>query len=189
MESLRLFIGFDTPEPAKAMLEELRARLARSGADVHWEQKAKLHCTLRFLGEVSETILEPLTKALETAVGGIPALSLVYAGIGYFPDRNRPRIIWVGIEEPSGNLLLLQKQIEGALIPLGVTAETRPFHPHVTLGRIRSPRKLSLLLESAESCTFHSPPVTVQAVTIVRSVLTPRGSVYSVMRSASLAQA
>jgi len=189
MESLRLFVGIDTPAQVKELLDDLRATLARSGADVHWEQKAKLHCTLRFLGEVSGTLLDPLTKALESAVTGIGTLSLVYAGIGFFPDRNRPRILWIGIEESSGTLLQLQRQLEGALIPLGVPTEGRPFHAHVTLGRIRSPRKLSLLLESAESCTFQSPPVTVHEVNIVRSVLTPRGSVYSVLRSVPLAQA
>lgn len=186
MESLRLFVGLDTPPSVKEKLEALREALARPGADVHWEQNAKLHCTLRFLGEVSGTLLDPLARALEMATSGIGPLSLVYARIGFFPDRTRPRIIWVGIEETSGALLRLHQQIADALLPLGLEKEDRPFHPHVTLGRIRSQRKLHQLLESAETCTFEHPPVTVHAVEIVKSVLTPRGSVYSVVRSVPL---
>jgi 2'-5' RNA ligase len=183
MDSIRLFIALDTPPPVKQQMALLRDDLSRRTRDVRWEPPDKLHCTLRFLGNVERSLLGSVEQVVESAASGIPPLTLGYAGIGFFPDRTRPRIIWIGIRDVGGDLGPLQERISAGLSGLGFVAEERTFHPHVTLGRIGSGRRARGLIDSVETRTFGHPPVIVPAVEIMQSVLGPGGSRYVLMRS------
>ena len=99
---MRLFVAVNLPAEERRRAWAAAAPLRARHWPVRWVAEDALHLTLRFLGEVDGTFLDPLTEALESAVAGIRILSLIYAGVGFFPDRNRPRILWVGIEESSG---------------------------------------------------------------------------------------
>ena len=185
MDMLRLFIAVDTPAAVKQEMALLRDDLARRARTVRWEAAGKLHCTLRFLGNVERSRLSSIEQQVESAASGIPPLSLNYSGIGFFPDSIRPRIIWIGIRESGGDLARLQERVSGGLLSLGFLPEERPFHPHVTLGRAGAGRT-RVLIDIAKTRTFDHPPVIVPAVEIMQSVLRPRGSEYVVLRSIPL---
>jgi 2'-5' RNA ligase len=186
MDVLRLFIAIDTPAAVKQRMALLRDDLARRTRDVRWEATGKFHCTLRFLGNVERSRLGSIEQQVESAASGIPPLSLSYSGIGFFPDSTSPRIIWVGIRENGGDLSRLQESVSEGLSALGFIPEERPFHPHVTLGRVGSGREARGLIEIVETRTFEHPPAIVPAVEIMQSVLRPRGSEYAVLRSIPL---
>jgi RNA 2',3'-cyclic 3'-phosphodiesterase len=186
MDLLRLFIAIDTPAAVKHRMALLRDDLARRTRDVRWEATGKLHCTLRFLGDVERSRLGSVERQVETAASGISPLFLSYSGIGFFPDSIRPRVIWVGIRESGGDLRRLQEIVSGGLSALGFAPEGRPFHPHVTLGRVGGARESRGLIDIVETRTFEHPPVIIPAVEIMQSVPGPRGSEYVLLRSIPL---
>jgi RNA 2',3'-cyclic 3'-phosphodiesterase len=159
----------------------VRDELRRFRADVRWESDGKLHCTLKFIGEVSERILPALGEALAAISMKTSPIEVRYEGVGCFPDIRRPKIIWAGIR--SGALAALAESVDIACAGFGIARESRPFHPHVTLGRVKSLVSSDDLLSRIESVTFESPTVMIREVLLVRSTLKPSGSVYSTVRS------
>ena len=186
MSSLRLFIAVPTPAEVRARLQEVTAELRRAEADVRWEPTEKMHATVKFLGDTPPDRVESLCHALDRVAGSFAPLEVVVSGIGAFPSLRSPRVLWVGMEDPSGGLGRLQQAIEDALSPLGFAREDRAFHPHVTLGRVRGQRNMARLLGIVESLTLERQPVQLHDVLLVKSELKPHGSVYRTLRSASL---
>ena len=186
MPSLRLFIAIETPPDIIPQISAIRDRLRSSSADVKWEPDEKLHATLKFLGKADEKLLPEIVSYIE-GVGRESAPLLVrYSGVGCFPNRRAPRVIWVGMEDPTETLNRLQEEIESALSHLGFEREDRKFHAHVTLGRVKSDEKVQSLLRMMESITFESQPVEIREVALIKSELKPSGSVYTALKTIPL---
>ncbi len=183
---LRLFIAVPTPPSILPLLADARDELFNSNAEVKWEPTDKLHCTVKFLGDTREDLVQPLTDVLTRVASSIPPFSVRYAGTGCFPGVRDPRIIWAGIEDPEGGLASLFKSIENAVCHLGFGREPRAFHPHVTLGRVKGRHRIGELLETMETVTLHSPPVTIQQIELIQSTLKPGGSEYGTIASVRL---
>jgi 2'-5' RNA ligase len=128
----RLFVALDLPEPVKRSLEPM----ARGLGDVGWATPDQQHLTLRFIGEVDNGAVHDIVEALAT----VPAtpFQLTLRGLGHFPPRGEPRVLWVGVEK-SAELTSLKRRIDRALRDTEVAPESRKFAPHVTLARIRAP--------------------------------------------------
>ncbi|MEW6218436.1 MAG: RNA 2',3'-cyclic phosphodiesterase [Thermodesulfobacteriota bacterium] len=198
----RLFVAIDLPKAAK---EEL-AGLAQGLPGVHWVETEQLHLTLRFVGEVDD----PMFRALRARLAEIqaPAFSLGLTGLGTFPPRGTPRVLWVGLT-PVPELFALQAQIEAMVQAGGLPAEERPFTPHITLARLRPeeghgqpgrrerfrpPRRersrtaelVARLL--ARHQAFGSPPFPVAELHLYSSLLTPRGALHRREASYPLAE-
>jgi RNA 2',3'-cyclic 3'-phosphodiesterase len=183
---LRLFIALETPATVRAALGRTLAELRRVDADVRWESEEKLHATLKFLGETPEGGLEGVLAALAHAASSTPPLPIAYTGLGFFPSPRQPRIVWAGMVEPTGALNDFHARIEASMGALGFAEESRAFHPHVTLGRVKSPRGIAALRARVETCTFDQPPITLHEVALIRSDLRPSGSVYTTLKRVSL---
>jgi 2'-5' RNA ligase len=110
-------------------------------------------------------------------------MDVVYRNLGSFPNAHDPRVLWVGIQDPAGSIVQLQKRIDEAISGLGYALEERPFHPHVTLGRVRSRARIGNLLTMMKTLTFESRPVSLSEVAVVRSDLKPGGSVYTILKA------
>lgn len=170
---MRLFIGIALPEP-------IAARLAVMGGGIpgaRWEPADKLHVTLRFLGEVDHGLARRLETALERV--DLPAFSMALRGVGVFPLRASPRVLWAGVEDP-GPVGQLHRAIERAITPLGIEPEHRKFHPHVTLARLRRPPEHRVAEFVAQHALLSTEPFEVEHFTLYSSVLSPRGSKYRV---------
>ncbi|MGA9119372.1 MAG: RNA 2',3'-cyclic phosphodiesterase [Bacteroidota bacterium] len=183
MDSLRLFIALETPTPVKERVLEVIETLRSSHADVHWEPGANLHSTVKFLGPTSPDLVAVLTETLGAIGRQHPPLSLSYQSIGFFPNARSARVIWIGILDPDDGLHNLQRAIDLGLAPFGFATETREFHPHLTLGRIRSSRNLHQLIATTETLTFSTALYTFNALSLLRSDLRPSGSVYTQEKS------
>jgi 2'-5' RNA ligase len=186
MPDLRLFIAVMAPESVRELLLDVVQRLDAAGADVRWEAGGKFHCTLAFLGDTPSERVGNVAAAVRRGVEGIPPFAIGYRGIGFFPGPDRPRIVWGGIEDSAGVLARAHDAIARALAAAGLPGDEKPFHAHVTLGRVHGLRHLRRLTTTAESCTLEHPPVTVREIVIVRSELKPGGSAYSVLQSVPL---
>jgi 2'-5' RNA ligase len=138
---MRLFAALPIAEPARGEIAKLLAGLRESGWPLRLVHDHGLHLTMKFFGEVPPGRLDVIEEAVRAAVPGTGALTLQLGGIGAFPDFRRPRIIWLGLDAPTG-LELLQDRLERRAEAIGFPPEGTPFRPHVTLARVREGHRL-----------------------------------------------
>jgi len=174
------------PDDARARLAveagRLRATERPGGTlpEVVWVAPDNFHLTVKFLGALDVERLPDVERALGEAVAGATPFDLTLRGVGAFPSAARPRVIWAGTAEGAVALAGVAARVERALAPLGFPAEERPFSAHVTLGRVRTPRrnpKLAAALAAAADVELFR--VAVARVSLMRSELAPRGARYS----------
>ncbi len=147
----RLFVGARVSVPTSNALSgaaETLARRARdAGVDIRWVAPVSYHVTLGFLGNTRIDAVAAIRDALEEATCATPVIKWKTSRLGVFPSFDKPRVIWAGIEEPTGELAALAKRVGDALVRLGHVGG-KPFQAHVTIGRVKElPAKLSSLKE------------------------------------------
>lgn len=174
-------------ERVRAALGAAIERLREAARDVAWVAPANLHLTLKFLGQVDGRRLDEIAAGLRDAVAGSGAFDAVVTGLGAFPSPTRPRVVWAGVGEGARRLTDLAGRVERACAALGFPPEERPFSAHVTLGRVRVPRRddrLAGLLAAAAREDFGRARV--ERVALMESRLSPRGPRYTERASAAL---
>jgi len=179
MEVLRTFIAIPFSSAVRAHLAECQAGLrAAVPAAVKWVETENLHLTVRFLGDTPEGDLPAICAALKTAVTALPSFPIVVSGLGAFPSRQAPCVVWAGVAEGRAALQALHQRVESALAAAGFTAAPERFSPHITLGRARGGQPAPGLapLLTADGCAPISDQVT--RLVFLRSLLTGRHPVY-----------
>ncbi len=174
---MRLFCGLDLAPGVTSALADLVRKL-RPAARIHWSPVENLHLTTKFIGEWSAERLDEMKQALAPLAVRDP-IPIEIRGLGWFPNPHAPRVFWAGVKAPPA-LAELARETDAALRTLGVPAENRPFSPHLTLARIKSPvplvglRQRIAAIESTEFGAF-----TAGAFCLYLSELNPGGSVYT----------
>lgn len=154
---MRCFLGLPLPPPVLDRLDAVLARLGQFGADVRWVVRADRHVTLKFLGEIGDRQRDELGAFVRDSTW--PRLSLQLAGVGQFPARGAPRVVWVGLGGDQQGLLAMASRCEEAAAAAGVPREERPFHGHITLGRVRSPLGIARLQQALHQGAVAPEPV------------------------------
>ena len=181
---MRTFIAVNIPVDIKQNLQEEIDRLRALIRDesVRWVRPEGIHLTLKFLGEISDSSLGEIHQTLEREVEKHLTCSLRVGGFGCFPNRRRPRVLWIGITEDKGTLAQVQSSIHEKLVPLGFEKEERPFHPHLTLGRVRrnvSKSDLNQLQDAInEFDVGQIGQFEVREIHLIESILKPTGAEY-----------
>ena len=183
---MRLFLAIDTPTDIKQRAGELRDRLRATGADARWEPNEKLHCTIKFLGETGPDLVDRIAGEVLQIAGDTPCLTVRYKGVGCFPSLRDPRVVWIGIEPADGTLLTLQRKVDEAMTLFGFAPEERPFHPHVTLARVKSRKNIRNLLTALETVTFESELAVLGELELIKSEMKPAGSIYTILKTIPL---
>jgi 2'-5' RNA ligase len=177
---MRAFIAIELPEAVRRQLGDLSVRLRQTGSKASWVQPDRMHLTLRFLGEVSEEQIAVITASMTDVCRDIAPFTLVCEGLGGFPNLRKPSVIWVGVSPFAPDLARIQTAAETGARACGLSPETKRFHPHVTLARIRNPEDVSALTQQAEAeSAFCTGAFDVFHVSLFSSELTPRGPVYT----------
>jgi 2'-5' RNA ligase len=183
---IRAFIAVDLDDPVIEkvcnVVEILKSRIT----EIRWLRKENLHLTLKFLGNIAESQVEPITAALRHPLGLFSPCTISAKGLGVFPDFRRPKILWVGLT--GDQLVQLAAEIESALMPLGFTPENRAFTPHLTIGRWREgSRPAKTLRQEIDSLNdFEFGACAVRQIVLFQSVLKPEGASYSELRTIQL---
>lgn len=195
MSTLRCFIAIDLSPEIHRSLDALSRDLQdRPGKEnLRWVRTESIHLTLEFLGDLTGEQVDEVGACLSRAASGHPPFALSVAGLGCFPDERRPRVLWVGVDEPTGALTRLQADVRSACAAAGVRVDGRPFSPHLTLGRVRreaGPRAADFVRGVlAGSAGSGAGRMTAEAVHLYRSDLRPEGAVYARLHSAPLLRA
>jgi 2'-5' RNA ligase len=178
-----LFLALEIPAALLRVLEVLQERLRRSEEGWRWVRPEGLHVTLRFLGEVAPERLPALSPLWRDAATSAAAAEIEVGGLGTFPPRGRPRVLWVGLRDRSGgNLAACAAALERAARSAGFPPEERPFAPHLTLARAASgaaPQR-----PRAEVGVLGAFPA--GELTLFRSVPGRSGAVYSALERYAL---
>ena len=137
----------------------------------------KIHQTLKFLGDVAEDELEVVKQALQPISGRHDPFEISTSGFGAFPSEKKARILWAGIEEGSEHLRTVAEDVENLLEPTGFERETRPYIPHLTLGRTRTRRTI---LDTSET-SLPTLRFTASSIELVESAPGKNGVTYSTL--------
>jgi 2'-5' RNA ligase len=186
---MRCFIALTLPDAHRNALTMIQSFLAHHLPSVKWVPTQQIHLTLRFFANLSGEDAERVKEALRTATTGTPAGFVRLCGIGAFPDVRRPRVIWVGLEDPDAYLRQLYDRLSVSLDQQGLPPEDRPFHPHVTLGRVRNPTRLhtgSNPIREAVIPEAAAVPFPVSELILFQSVLSSQGPAYTELFTARL---
>ncbi len=176
---MRLFVAIELDERVRARLRQVQEGLRRASEGVRWIPAEQLHITARFLGEVSDGDVPMITEAVSRAATGAEPFEMTLAGAGCFPPRGGVRIVWVGIDEPTGTLLKCVEVLNRELEEVGFPRERRPFSPHITIGRVREDRSGGRIRAGVEPFTFEQVEQSVRSFTLMQSVLSPKGPTYT----------
>lgn len=180
-------MALNLPDGVRRAVWAAAAPVRELGLPIKWVRPEGIHVTLKFLGEVAEGREPEVRAALGRAVSGSRVLPLVVGGFGAFPDLERPRVIWAGLEAAPA-LELLQHRVEQGFGPLGFPPDGRPFRPHLTLGRAARdarPRPCDGLEETLAALQ-HRETTLVHAVDLMQSVLQSGGAAYQIRHSERL---
>lgn len=174
----RTFIAVELPAALRELINRHIDHLRRQLPEVHagWSRADNLHLTLKFLGNVPVAQIAALSTAIEACAQRTSQIELVLSGCGAFPPRGQPKVLWIGIDDPSGKLTRLQERIEDKCAELGFEKEVRPFHPHLTIARLRKPSGARLLAEAHKEIGFESRRFPVCEIVVFRSELLREGS-------------
>jgi 2'-5' RNA ligase len=183
----RTFIAVRFSDQIVSALDDIQARLKAalgSRAKVKWVEPKNIHLTLQFLGDVGVEVLDEMAGLLSLAFSDHPPFEVRLRGLGVFPSPRKPRVVWVGIQAGVSELRGVSEAVHQVTGEFGFRRESRPFRPHVTLGRIRDPRKIvdvSRGLEEAGEVEAGSCQIDV--VHLVASELRPTGPIYTTLDS------
>lgn len=185
---IRSFIAIDLPEETRKALAAVQEQLKQSRARVRWVRTNSIHLTLRFLGNIHPAQVEDIALAVAQEVRDQPPITLGAAGLGAFPSRRKPRVIWIGMEGEVQRLSRIQARVENALEPLGFVREKRVFQPHLTIGRVKDRRRLQVLIDAM--ATLDMEPFNsfdADEIILYKSDLRPTGAIYTKLHRMPLA--
>jgi len=169
----RLFVSIELPESVASTLAKLDPHIR----GVRWLEPRQMHLTLAFLGNVSAEIQKTLSEKLRAIFW--KSFFLPLTGLGTFPAKGWPKIIWIGVGTAHPHLFQLHKRVQEAILGAGLEPDLRSFHPHITLARCRdvSPQTIRPFLKSHAS--FDAGLIHVETFVLNSSLLTPAGSIYT----------
>ena len=186
METVRAFIAVDMGGEIQEKLDGLQRKLKKVHADVRWVKPRSMHLTLAFLGDLPVEKITPLKTALDEAFPGIKPFELEVAGSGFFGQPSHTRVIWAGISNCPALMELQRKTVEVLQIA-EVEFDNKPFSPHLTLGRIKSPNHTASLLGKLEKAkTEEFGRTCIDSVELIQSKLKPHGAEYTTLHRVPL---
>jgi 2'-5' RNA ligase len=185
---LRLFVGITAPEEWRIALTKWRRKIQPrlSESFGRWTSESNLHLTLRFFGSIEEADVAPLAAKLQEIAPHSSQFTVGPADLGCFPNPTRPRILWLGLSGATEALVKLESEIRAASATFGKPPDNRPFHPHLTLARLKNPTRqdrdaIAELLRRGAPIDVPAWPV--NSFELIRSEPKPEGSVYTPIAS------
>jgi len=169
----RLFVAIDLPDSTRQLLAGLDPHIR----GVRWSDPAQMHLTLAFFGDVSDDIELALSEKLSAIEFGAFFLSIV--GIGTFPPKGPPKIIWIGLGKTHPHLFQIYKRVQEAALAAGLEPELRPWHPHITIARCRDVAPQSIRNFLKANADFDAGMIRVHDFHLYSSKLTPAGPIHT----------
>ena len=169
----RLFVAIDLPESMRRLLEGLDPCIPR----VRWVERDQMHLTLGFFGHVPEDVELKLREKLSAIEFGV--FFLPVNGVGTFSAKGAVKIIWIGVGKAHPHLFQIHKRVQEAALAVGLEADLRPWHPHITIARCRDVSAQSVRKFLQSNANFDAGMIRVQTFHLYSSKLTPAGPIHT----------
>jgi RNA 2',3'-cyclic 3'-phosphodiesterase len=172
--TVRAFVALELDADLRTALGRLMADVRHRFAGLRWVRPEGIHLTLRFLGDASPEQVQGLRESLRPLAARCPPAQVRVGGLGLFPERGAPRVLWLGIELPE-SIYALHAACEAAAVAAGFVPDKRAFRPHLTLGRWRD-RASRPELPLADLGTTR-----LERLTLFRSELRQEGAIHTAL--------
>jgi 2'-5' RNA ligase len=183
---MRTFIAIEIPSEINSALAALQTKLRRAGADVSWTKPENLHLTLNFLGEVDEQSIVEVEKVCVSLAAEFQPFTLSLNDTGVFPNTRQPRVLWAGLSGEVDNVYEMHTRLDERLALIGIKRDEKRFHPHLTVGRLKSNKNTRELLALADAHQLPALSFTVTEIVLMKSELHPAGSEYTTIAKVCL---
>lgn len=191
-EKLRVFVAIELPGEVKTEIAGLVSSIDALGLrGARTVRPEGIHLTLKFLGDVSAEAIPEIRSAMDAAASEATPFDLSLGDAGVFPSAAAARVLWVGVVGDLDHLNRLQQAVEQSLSRLGFRPERRGFNPHITVGRLRDSVSRSDRRRVTDALFSHEcarPGISVERVSLIRSVLRPDGAIYEPIYTVGLSR-
>lgn len=185
---MRIFVGIKLDEATRESIARELKPFKKVANSIRWTESGNIHLTMKFIGEVDDTMVTRIEKALLQVKSAADPFGLKISGFGKFPAGDDLHIFWAGVDD-TPQLQTLFAWIENTLAPLGIARESRPFSPHITLGRNKAHYNFKTLFELlAEKRDIFLAECQVTSFQLFSSQLTPAGPLYKILKEIPLEQ-
>ncbi len=178
---VRTFLALEIPENIRLQIGRIQDRLKKALGGIRWVRPEGMHLTLKFFGDVSVADITTIENTVRIRTDRAASMTFSLGAPGAFPSALRPRVLWLGIEGDTDRLAELQQCIEADLDAAGFPKEKRPFTPHLTLGRVKSPGEkifgIDTIMKGMGGPGIHS--FHVGELILFKSDLKPTGALYT----------
>ena len=180
-DDVRAFLSIDIEDEALlSKIEDIQHRLDQSAAKMKIVKGENIHFTIRFFGDTPVEKLDQIKACLDEI--DFDSFDIEIAGVGSFPNRRRPRIIWVGVTQNASEILQLKNDIDSSLTGIGYQPEKRKYTPHATIARVRHVKDSRRIVDNLEYLTDEViGKMIVTKVKMMKSTLTPSGPIYETL--------
>ena len=191
MQTIRSFVSIPVPGVVTSAAAKIIKKLKPLDSGIKWVPLDNFHLTLKFLGEVDNVEIPAVCKAIRRVTDQIEPFELRFVGTGGFPNADKPRILFIGVGDPTGQLVRMVGDMEKEFADLGFKPEPRDYTPHLTLGRTRSNSRRAdgELVDAMRSMNVNEiGEMVVEEVQLMASFLDKSGPTYQVMATIELGQ-
>jgi 2'-5' RNA ligase len=187
VETIRVFIAVSFNQKLIIEFKKLQDQFKQLDLNASWVKPENIHLTLKFLGEVEINQVSQIFDPLHKTALAFSSFNLRLSSLGIFPNWNRPRIFWIGLEDKEEIFKKLKKRLELELFNVGFPRDMKSFSPHLTLARLRSASNKNLLKKEIEKLSVPLDHlIKVSEIKLFQSSLTPEGTEYAKLFSCSL---
>ena len=182
---IRSFLAFELPPDMKTIVTRVSGEMRKSSLEVKWIRVDNIHLTVVFMGNINSEDIGAIGKEIQKVCLRYGPFDVSLHALGCFPNRRKPRVIWLGLDGDLNRMAFFRDHLQDALRPFGIKEEKRRYRPHLTLGRTRKSYRRSSSLEDYimryEDLT--GPVCSLNELILFKSDLKPSGAVYTKLKS------
>lgn len=178
---MRLFIAIDLPKDVKTKLYNTQKSIGGNLAKIHWVAPKNMHLTMKFLGDVEDNKVNEVIDRLSLIE--YKKFNLTLGGIGFFPNNDFIKVIWIGVS-PEEKVIELQKKIDSSL--LDIFSKDQRFDAHLTIGRVKNIKNKDEFAKKIGTIKLEKIKFDVEEFKLMKSTLTKDGPIYEEINSFKL---
>ena len=185
---IRTFLSIPVPQEVRSKKNMLYSTLEESPAKINWVKNIQLHLTIKFLSHTPESVIEKIIDRVESITSESKPFDIFIESTGCFPVKERPRVLWMGVNgnlDPLNDLFI---KVEDALDILGFPKEQHDYKPHITLARIKYPQKWTPDISTFLKSSYDPIDFPIDRVQFFSSELLPSGTVHTLLKSFPLGE-
>ena len=185
---IRTFLSIPVPQEVRSKKNMLYSTLEESPAKINWVKNIQLHLTIKFLSHTPESMIKKIIDRVQSVTSASKPFDIFIESTGCFPVKERPRVLWMGVNGNLDPLHDLFIKVEDALDLLGFPKEKQDYNPHVTLARIKYPQKWTPDISTFLKSSYDPIDFPIDRVQFFSSELLPSGTVHTLLKSFPLGE-